>query len=281
MLSEVLFTNRIMITFINDKPQKLMKACLNVDGLSYGAFMKLLRKKDIKVNGVRTGKDIPVSIGDKIELYYTVEQIQPFTVVYVDQNVVIVNKKSGFNSDTVYETLLKTYQTAKYIHRLDRNTSGIMAFALNDRAESELLNGFKNRTFDKKYLCTVYGLVRKDEEVLTAYLVKDEKTSTVKIFDSQIKGAVAIKTGYKVLNRADETTDLEVTLYTGKTHQIRAHLAHIGHFIIGDGKYGVNEINKKFSAKTQKLHAYKLTFKFDKIDLLYYLNDKTFSTDGY
>ena len=243
-----------MITFINDKQQKLMKACQsNVDGLSYSAFMKLLRKKDIKINGVRTSKDIPVSVGDKVEVYYTPETPNAYTVIYADDNIVLIDKKSGYNSDLVYETLSKTYPTAKYIHRLDRNTSGIMVFALNDRSETE---------------------------VLTAYLLKDEKASTVKIFDKKVDGAVTIKTGYKVLSRGEKTTDLEVTLYTGKTHQIRAHLAHIGHFIIGDGKYGVNEINKTFSAKTQKLRAYKLTFKFAKTDLLYYLDQTTFSVDG-
>lgn len=265
-----------MIVFISEKPQKLSKSSFdNIDGLTYGAFMKLLRKKDIKVNGVRVCTDVVLQVGDRVEIYYT-PVVNAYSVVYVDDNVVLIDKKSGYESDKTFELLKKDYPTARFIHRLDRNTSGLMIFALNDCAETELLRGFKIRAFDKKYLCTVNGRVEKDSDVLTAYLVKDSDNSFVKIFDKKVEGSVEIKTGYKVLSRNENTTELEVTLYTGKTHQIRAHLAHIGHFIIGDGKYGDNGINKLHRAKHQLLKAYKLTLKFGANDLLYYLNDKTF-----
>ncbi len=267
-----------MQKFTVDKTQKLSKICLNsCVGLSYGTFMKLLRKKDIKVNGARVTADVTVNAGDNVEVYYTPERVAPYTVIYDDENIVVIDKKSGYESDVVYDALLNEYKTAKYIHRLDRNTSGLMIFALNEIAETELLSGFKNRTFYKKYRCTVNGIVKKDEDILTAYLVKDGKNSLVKIYDKKVDGAVLIKTGYKVLSRGVDTTELSVTLYTGKTHQIRAHLAHIGHFIIGDGKYGVNEINKRHRATRQKLTACTLTLKFETSSPLYYLNDKTFS----
>ncbi len=267
-----------MITLISDKQQKLSKLALKeIEGLTYSAFMKILRKKDIKVNGVRKSSDEIVVAGDKIEIYYTPEKVIPYTVIYKDENVLLIDKKSGFESDVVFSAVKEEYLTALYIHRLDRNTSGLMIFALNDSAERELLYGFKNRTFDKKYRCTVNGIVKKDQDVLTAYLFKDEKNSIVKIYDKKVVGSVEIKTGYKVLKRNQDTTELEVTLFTGKTHQIRAHLAYIGHFIIGDGKYGANQINKRHNATRQKLKAYSLTLNFSQNSPLYYLNGKTFT----
>ncbi len=270
-----------MITVFSDKSQKLSKLSLkSVEGLSYSAFMKLLRKKDIKVNGARVSLDVTLGAGDKVEIYYIPEKSLPYTEIFSDKNVLVVDKKSGCDSDGVYNSILENYPNAKYIHRLDRNTSGLMIFALNADAESELLYGFKNRTFDKKYRCTVNGIVQKNSEILTAFLVKDEKNSLVKIYDKKVSGSVEIKTGYTVLFRGEDTTELEVTLYTGKTHQIRAHLAHIGHFIIGDGKYGVNEINKRHRANRQRLRAYSLTLNFKKNSPLYYLNGKTFTVGG-
>ena len=113
---------------------------------------------------------------------------------------------------------------------------------------------------------------------LTAYLVKDESISTVKIFNEPIKGSVKIITEYKVVkDLLDGTSLVEVNLITGKTHQIRAHLAHIGHFIIGDGKYGKEMINREYGVKKQCLTAYQITFAFNKEEKLSYLNEKTFS----
>ncbi len=272
------FTKGSMITLISDKTQKLSKLSLkSAEGLSYSVFMKLLRKKDIKVNGARVNVDVTLNAGDRVEIYYVPETVAKYSVIFVDGNILVIDKKSGYDSDAIFDSVLKEYPTACYIHRLDRNTAGLMIFALNSESEKELLYGFKNRTFDKKYRCTVNGLVEKDEEILTAYLVKDEKNSLVKIYKNHVEGSVQIKTGYKVLARGEDTTELEVTLYTGKTHQIRAHLAHIGHFIIGDGKYGVNEINKRHRATRQKLTAHSLTLKFEKNSVLYYLNGKTFT----
>ncbi len=265
-------------TLTAKKPQKVCKFLLdNVEGLSFSALRKILRAKDVKVNGKRVSTDVNLLVGDQVEIYYRPLQISSFTTIYKDDNVLVVDKKSGFTSELVYEEIKKEYQTAGFIHRLDRNTSGLMIFSLNEMAEKELLDGFKTHAFSKKYLATVYGTPKTKSAVLTAYLVKNADTSTVKIFSTPVKGSVQIKTGYEVVSSDGETSVLEVTLYTGKTHQIRAHLAFIGHFIVGDGKYGDNAFNKSKGVKTQMLKAHKLTLKFQKSNLLYYLDGKTFS----
>lgn len=268
-----------MKSFIVDKNRKLSKACLyQLEDLSFSAFMKALRKKDIKVNGVRVNKDIAVNSGDKIEVYYSAKEVEKYNVIYSDENVLVVDKKQGFSSESVYEELLALNKGLGFIHRLDRNTCGIMIFSKNQRAEQELLLGFKKRTFDKKYHALVFGKMPKKEDVLTAYLFKDSKNALVKITDTKTIGSVLIKTGYKVLDYNDGKSLLEVTLFTGKTHQIRAHLAHIGNPIVGDGKYGENQSNVMEGEKYQKLQAVSLTLQFLPNDYLYYLNGKTFTS---
>lgn len=267
-------------TFIAEKNSKLSKIVLDtVEGLSYSAFRKILRSKDVKVNGKRVSSDLMVDTGDKIDVYYVKSEPERFVKIYEDENILVIDKKSGFTSESIFDSVKQEYSNACFIHRLDRNTSGIMIFALNAVAEIELLQGFKARTFEKKYLATVFGVPAKKSAVLTAYLVKDKDTATVKIYDNKVNGSVEICTGYTVLSSNDNTSLLEVTLYTGKTHQIRAHLAHIGHFIVGDGKYGDNSFNRKYGAKSQMLKAYKLRLKFKPSDKLFYLNGKTFVVD--
>ena len=267
-----------MIVFTATKRQKLSRAAaINVPPVSYGAVMRLLREKSVKVNGVRVKEDVILSEGDVVELYYT-PKINPYDVIYADENVVVIDKKRGFSSERVYEALKTEYPFAAFIHRLDTNTSGIMLFALTGAAEKELLAGFKNRAFDKKYIAAVKGVMPKTADVLTAYLVKDPAKAEVKIYASPVKNSVPVKTGYKLIKTEKDLSLIEVTLYTGKTHQIRAHLAYIGHPVAGDGKYGDNAFNRAHGVKKQLLTAVSIKLKFDKGSALEYLNGKTFGT---
>ena len=266
-----------MKSFIADKNRKLSKLALyNIEDLSYSSLLKALRKKDVKVNGKRISNDVVLEIGDKVEIYYTPTIKEKYKEIYCDDNVLVVYKMSGYLSESVFESIKEKFPSARFIHRLDRNTDGVMIFALNDVSEELLLKGFKERTFDKKYYATVVGVPKVKQAILTAYLLKDKDNSLVKIFDKETDGAVEIKTGYKVIEESKETALLEVTLFTGKTHQIRAHLSHIGHPIVGDGKYGDFKYNLEHGEKQQHLTAIELTLNFEKNSPLYYLNGKTF-----
>lgn len=258
--------------------------------LSQNDLYKALRKKDIKINGKRINKNVTVHTGDSVEIYISDDILyktnkSDLEIIYEDNMILVVNKPCGLEvtgNNSLSTLLLEKYKTNIYpCHRLDRNTTGLVLFAKNENVLSILLEKFRNGEIEKHYVCHVYGIPTIKKEILTAYLFKDSKKSMVYISDIPKKGYRKIVTGYKVLREFnDNTCILDINLHTGRTHQIRAHLAHIGYPIIGDGKYGNNEINKKFHAKTQKLCSYKLKFCFKKdSSVLNYLNYKEFKID--
>lgn len=270
-----------MFEFISDSSAKLSKVVISYSGIKFSEFSKLLKNKDIKVNGKRTNSDLSLSVGDVITVYADLGQTTPkksHDVLYEDDNVLVVDKYKGINSDTLYSEL-SISRELYYIHRLDLNTDGVMIFAKNTVAETELKNGFKDRTFDKLYLALVYGFFDKKEGLLSDYLLKDKDSSLVKIIRNQTRSALPVKTHYTVLKTGQETSLLRVNLLTGRTHQIRAHLAFYGHFIVGDGKYGVEEINRRLKVKKQQLSSYSLTLHFSDNSPLKYLDNKTFTVD--
>ena len=266
-----------MLQLISDKTQSLKEFTENNYAQAAFVWRQLLKNKDVRVNGNRVGEDITIYKGDIVAYYLTAKQAEKpaFYTVYEDENILIADKESGVNSEAVYAALARERE-CYFIHRLDRNTKGLLAFALNTKAEETLLKAFKDRTAEKRYEALCFGEFPKDREVLTAYLKKDSAKSLVKIYDKPINGAERIVTEYKVLSKEGELTKVEVTLHTGKTHQIRAHLAYIGCPIVGDMKYGNTVKNKELNVTRQCLTAKYLRFSF--AETLAYLNDKEWTS---
>lgn len=273
---------------------------------------KDIRINDVRVNEnvvLHTGDHIKVYISDEQLAAFAknVEKKFAVNIVYEDEHICVVNKPAGIEvteENSLTSLLEEHYSNGFYksksntqninsttdadvknlsqifikpCHRLDRNTTGLVLFAKDEVSLEILLDKFKHHEIEKHYLAKVYGIPTKKQDTLTAYLFKDAKKSLVYISDVPKKGYEKIITSYKVVeeNQKENTSILDVNLHTGKTHQIRAHLAHIGYPILGDGKYGNNEINKKFCYKTQQLCSYSIAFRF-KADsgILNYLNNK-------
>lgn len=241
------------------------------------AFSRLLRDRDIRVNGEKTGKNIDLSPGDEVCYYTTAkEESRPFySIVYEDENILVADKFAGVNSEALAASLAKE-RGARFIHRLDRNTAGLIVFALNAAAERELLAAFRERRAEKIYEAVCFFPFEKESGSLTAYLVKDERAARVRVYGSPRAGADKIATDYRVKTACGEYSLAEIRIHGGKTHQIRAHMAYIGHPLAGDEKYGCEPLNRKYRVKRHILVAKRLSFRFS--GPLSYLNGKTFES---
>ena len=251
--------------------------------LNYVTINRVLRKKDIKINGKRVNSDVVINKGDNVQVYIDFDKEDNVEIIYQDSNVVVVNKPYGIEvvdenkreKDLTQQVSLQTQTNVFPCHRLDVNTEGVIIFAKTQKAYDIITQAFKNHKVTKIYNAWVQGKMEKKQDTLKAYLVKDEKSARVFVYDKSSTNAKEIITKYRVLKEFASTSLLEITLETGRTHQIRAHLFHIGHPVVGDDKYGNRELNKKFNLKKQCLTSVLLKFDFANSELNY-LNDKEF-----
>lgn len=287
----------IIVKNINKKTYLSNYIFKTFPNLSKGKFFKSLRNKDIKINEKRVNKDIILNDKDEIKLYISDNILfnlpQKLDYIYDDQNIAIIFKPQGIlsndetkNSDEpTLESLVKK-ENPNYIicHRLDRNTAGLVIFAKNDIAYASILSGFKNNSIIKEYIAYVSNSNFKNkEESLNQYISLNKKDGISKIYEknNEKNSLKSITTSYEVIytNTKRDYSILKVFIHNGKTHQIRAVLSNISHPIIGDSKYGKNEINKKFNKYRQLLFAVKYKFNFDSSSKLSYLNNKDIILD--
>lgn len=230
-------------------------------------------------------------------------------IVYEDENIIICEKRAGMLSHTGDErengsgaiperdTLIfiiraYLYKKGEYspsdeasfapalCNRIDRNTGGLVIAAKNAEALREMNRLIHDGKVDKRYLCAVHGKLSPASSTKKAFLFKNSKTKTVTVTDNETRGSKQIVTSYKTLkyNKANDLSLLEVHLETGRTHQIRAHMAHLGHPLLGEGKYAENKADRALGYKYQALYSYKVTF-FADDGPLSYLNKKSFEAD--
>lgn len=276
------FNNKSILDILKDRYPNISK----------NTIFKCLREKDIKVNGIRINKNIKVEEGDEILIYLPnnfLNNLPKINIIYQDDNILIADKPEGILSDnskssediTLSDILKKQLDIdfLKPCHRLDRNTKGLICLAKNSDAEKIILDAFKNKKVDKKYIAYISGKLNNTNGILSNYLFKDSKLGLVSIYNKKIKGSVPVSLEYEVLENKEDVSKIAITLISGKTHQIRAQLAYINHPIIGDEKYGNFKINKKYNVRKQLLWAYSLKFNLDESCPLAYLNNKEIRLD--
>ncbi len=286
---------------------KFLKTC------PQSMIYKSLRKKRIKLNGKKAEGNVKLCEGDVLQMYISDEffgevvsdmsfvKVKPdLNIVYEDDNIMLIDKKVGMivheDESEKFNTLIShikayLYQKGEYnpedeqsfapalCNRIDRNTGGIVIAAKNAAALRVINEKIKSREIKKYYLCMIQGHIKPEAGTLTAYLQKNETQNRVYISDSPKDGYKKCVTKYKTIGATADASYLEIDLITGRTHQIRAQMAHIGHPLAGDGKYGTNEFNKKIGLKYQALYSYKTEFAFTDENILSYLNGKSFEVD--
>lgn len=280
--------------------------------LPVSMMYKYIRQKDIKLNGKRCHIADRIAENDVITVYAPDEFLEPaarkfefmsagkaLDIVYEDEHLLLINKPAGllvhpdeheYGDTLIYRIQRYLYEKGTYqpenensfvpslVNRIDRNTCGIVIAAKTAVALRILNEKLRKREIEKYYLCLVHGSLAKKEDTLHGFLVKNEAQNRVYIAKEQERGARAIATYYRVLEEHDNLSLLEIELLTGRTHQIRAQMAAIGHPLLGDGKYGTNALNKGTGFSKQALCSFRLKFAFaEDAEELNYLNGKEFS----
>ena len=289
----------------NDSGQRIDKFITKaLPDLPKSMMYRLFRQKDVKLNGKRCDFSAKLTPGDVVRVYVRDELSAvkkadmgflklpaDLDIVYEDASVIIVNKPEGLDShaggsfsDNLIDRIKHyLYNKQEYlpeneasfapalVSRLDRNTCGLVTAAKTAEALRELSSAVRSGQVTKIYRCITVG-APPDGTILTAYHKKEESRNIVRISDTPLDDYKIIRTGCRVLASKGSLSLVEVTLYTGRTHQIRAHLAHVGAPVLGDGKYGNTAANKRFGLFRQALCAYSLRFSFPEGSPLAYLN---------
>ena len=300
----------------NDSGQRLNKFLEKaVPLLSGGMMHKYLRLKRIKVNNKRTEAAYKLAEGDSVQLYLNDEYFDApkeeeafrriktprVRVVYEDEHILLADKAPGMvvhadeHGDT--DTLIAHIQAYLFqsgawnpddaasfapalCNRIDRNTGGIVIAAKNAEALRILNDKIRDREIAKYYLCIALGRIEPPKGKIECFLRKDEKSNTVRVYHRPVPDGRSAVTLYQTLQTRGELSLLEVELLTGRTHQIRASMADLGNPLLGDGKYGVGSVNRKYGETQQALYSYRLRFDFPTdAGILEYLRGREFQVD--
>ena len=300
----------------NDAGQRLDRfVAKSLPLLPSALLQKYIRLKRIKCNGARAQRDQRLREGDVLQLYINDEFFDKprednlfltlfkpsLTIVYEDENLLLLDKRPGLvvhaDETEKVNTLINHIQAYLYqkrewnpkwenaftpalCNRIDRNTGGIVIAAKNAETLRIINEKIRDREIDKRYLCITVGAPKPPKGRVQVFLVKDEKKKEVSVRDQPVPGGKTAITTYETLDRRGELSLVEVGLETGRTHQIRATFAHMGYPLLGDGKYGRGDVNRRYGETRQALYSYKLTFDFPTdAGLLNYLKGRAFQVE--
>ena len=300
----------------NDADQRLDRFLLKaVPLLPASLAQKYIRLKRIKVNGARAERDYRLREGDRLQLYLNDEFFEApseenvyltianpkLHILYEDENILLLDKPAGLvvHADEgekvntlVNHMLAYLYQkrewkpreenafTPALCNRIDRNTGGIVIAAKNAEALRVLNEKIRERELPKFYLCICLGRPEPPKGRIECFLRKDSKTNTVRVYHHPVPDGRSAVTLYETLETRDRLSLVEVELLTGRTHQIRASFADMGHPLLGDGKYGVGSVNRRYGEAQQALYSYRLRFDFPTdAGILNYLRGREFIAD--
>ena len=301
----------------NDAGQRLDRFLAKaVPLLPASLAQKYIRLKRVKLNGKRAERDTRLTAGDTLQLYindeffdtpkeenaYLTVAAPKLHIVYEDENILLVDKKPGqavhpHDGAEYGRTLIDHIQAYLYAkrewrpreehaftpalcNRIDRNTGGIVIAAKNAETLRIINEKIRDREMDKRYLCVTVGAPQPPKGRVEVFLVKDEKKKEVSVHTRPVPGGKTAVTTYETLERRGELALVEVGLETGRTHQIRATFAHMGCPLLGDGKYGRGDVNRRYGETRQALYSYKLTFDFPTdAGILNYLRSRTFQVE--